>query len=254
MTMFHQEHRAYKFQIAISVVFHKAVDPAVITQPPVALASEMVAVYADAVSSFDDVDRQLLNFIEVYEHNGSGWVCSNFASLLLTLWHLGHLRASAFVPLPRWIQAKRAGVNVTGTGDDCFKWAVLARMHPVDDNADHMSKYVEHVDKYDFSVGSFAAANNLSINVYGIEDKKKAIYPFRVSQTVVSGRHVDLLLIECNGLQNYTTIKNVSRLVSSQFSNHNCATYCCMKWLHAYRGLLSHAKNRVPQGSKMSIY
>ena len=33
MTTFHQEHRAYKFQIAVSVVFHKAVDPAVIIQP-----------------------------------------------------------------------------------------------------------------------------------------------------------------------------------------------------------------------------
>ena len=36
MTKFQQEHRTYKFQIAVSVVFHKAVDPAVITQPPVA--------------------------------------------------------------------------------------------------------------------------------------------------------------------------------------------------------------------------
>ena len=63
-----------------------------------ALASEMVAVYADAVPPLDDVNRQLLNFIEVYEHNGSGWVFSNFASLQLTLWHLDPLRA--FVPLP----------------------------------------------------------------------------------------------------------------------------------------------------------
>ena len=65
MTKFHQEHRAYKFQIAVSVVFHiavsvvfhNAVDTAVITQPPVALASEMVAVYADAVPPRNDVNR-----------------------------------------------------------------------------------------------------------------------------------------------------------------------------------------------------
>ena len=82
---FHQGHRAYKFQIAVCVVFHKAVDPAVVTQPPVTLTSEMVAVYSDAVPPFEDVNRQLLNFIEVYEHNGSGWVFSNFAPLQLTL-------------------------------------------------------------------------------------------------------------------------------------------------------------------------
>ena len=39
---FQQEHRAYKFQIAVSVVYHKAVDPAVITQPPVVLTSQML--------------------------------------------------------------------------------------------------------------------------------------------------------------------------------------------------------------------
>ena len=58
MTTFQEEHHAYKFQI--SVVFHKAVDPAVITQPPVVLTSEMVAMYADAVPPLDDVYRQLL--------------------------------------------------------------------------------------------------------------------------------------------------------------------------------------------------
>ena len=33
--------------------------------------------------------------------------------------------------------------------NDCFKWAVLAGMHPVDDNPHHMNQYVEHISKYD---------------------------------------------------------------------------------------------------------
>ena len=57
MARFLQEHRAYKF--------HIAVDTAVITQPPVVLTPEMVAVYADAAPPLDDVYRQLLNFMEV---------------------------------------------------------------------------------------------------------------------------------------------------------------------------------------------
>ena len=43
-----------------------------------------------------------------------------------------------------------------------------------------------------------------------------------------------LLLYECNGIQQYTTIKRFSRLISGQLSNHNAATYCCKKYLHAY--------------------
>ena len=76
-----QFHRAYKFQVAVSIVFHKAVDPTVVTHPPVVLTYEIVAVYTDAASTLLDVNRQLLNFIEVYEQNGSGWVFSNFVSL-----------------------------------------------------------------------------------------------------------------------------------------------------------------------------
>ena len=81
MTKYQQEHHAYKFQIAVTIVFHKAVDPAVVTHQPVTLTSEMDAVYSDAYPPLEDVYRQLLNFIQVYEHNGSGWVFSNFASL-----------------------------------------------------------------------------------------------------------------------------------------------------------------------------
>ena len=73
MMDFQQKHSAYKFQIAVSIVFHKAIDPAIVTQLPVVLTSEMVAVYADA-PPLNDVNRELLNVIEVYEQNGSGWV------------------------------------------------------------------------------------------------------------------------------------------------------------------------------------
>ena len=148
----------------------------------------MVAVYSDSSPLLEDVYHQLLNFIEVYEHNGSGWVFSNFASLQLTLWHLDPLCAGAFVPLPQWIQEKKALINVTGTGDDCFKSAVLAGIHPVgkqEKKADRMIKYEEHVNKYDFSslrypvplssIGSIAMTNNLSIDIYGVENEEKEI-------------------------------------------------------------------------------
>ena len=121
MMKFQRKHHAYKFQIGITIVCHNAVDPNVVTQPPVTLTSEMIAVYADTTPPLDDVNRQLLNFIEVFELNESGWVFSHFKSLQLTLWQLDSLRGSAYIPLPIWIQVKVAVINVTDTGDDCFK-------------------------------------------------------------------------------------------------------------------------------------
>ena len=84
------------------------------------------------------------------------------------------------------------------------------------------------------SAGSFDATNNMSINVYGVDDDKKVIYPLRVSATLVPDRHVDLLFFERNGIQHYAIIRNFSRLVSSQMSNHSHTVYCCKQCLHVY--------------------
>ena len=177
----------------------------------------------------------------------------------------------ALSSLPRWIRDRRAVVNVVGTGEDCFKWAVLAGMHPVDKcnrNPNRMSGYVECVDKYDFSspcfpvalsyIGSFAARNDLSINVYGVDNDNKVIYPLRVSQTIVPNRRVDLLFYECGGIQHYATISNFSRLVCNQLSNRNGATHFCKKFLHGYstaemledHGVHCHQRTQFPQDSR----
>ena len=94
------------------------------------------------------------------------------------------------------------------------------------------------------SIASFSTKNNLSINIYGVEDGKKVIYPLRVTDAVVPERHVDLLLHELGGIQHYSTIKNFRQLISSQLSSHGHATYCCKKCLHPYSSkelLAAHA-------------
>ena len=77
---------------------------------------------------------------------------------------------------------------------------VLAGMPPVDTHGERMSQYIEHADRCDFSslhfparlssVGSFASVNEMTINVYGIDDDKKVIYPLHVSSKVVPDRQV----------------------------------------------------------------
>ena len=150
MSTYQRDHSAYKFQMVVDVIFHKAVAPTVITQPAVTLTSEMVAFYGDP--PLEDINPQLLNLVEIHEHNRSGWVFSHFASLQLTLWHLDPLRAGAFVTLPEWIRDKKATTNIIETGDECFKLAVLVGMQPpTADNPNRMVNYVEHACGYDVS-------------------------------------------------------------------------------------------------------
>ena len=129
-------------------------------------------------------------------------------------------------------------------------------MHPVEVHADRRGKCVEHMGTYDFSslsfpiplqaVGSFALRNNMSIKVYGVEDDNEVIYLLRVSFKLVPERHVDLLLIERDGVQHCTTIRNFSRLVGRQLSNHGQTVHCCRRCVHAYSSqelLDAHARD-----------
>ena len=135
-------------------------------------------------------------------------------------------------------------------------------------NPNRISNNEEHVAKYDFSsicfpvalssICSFAAKNDLSINVYGVGNENKVICPLRVSKTIFP--NVDLLLYECGGIQHHATISKFSRLVCNQFSNHNGATHFCKKCLHCYstavmleeHGVNCHhaQRNKFPQDAK----
>ena len=98
--------------------------------------------------------------------------------------------------------------------------------------------------KYDFSslsspiplqaVGSFALRNNVSINVYGVDDDSELIYPIRVLSTLVPDKHVDILLFERDGVRHYITIRNFSRFVGRQLTSLGHTVHCCRRWLHAY--------------------
>ena len=139
--------------------------------------------YADTnvKTCLNGVYRQLLNYIDVYERNGSGWVLSRLEALKITIWQLDPLRASSYRRLPTWIINKHAVTNERNTGNDCFKWAFLAGMHPTKRDSDRLMKYKSFQSKYDFSpltypvplkdIDRFCRRNNWSINVYGISGK-----------------------------------------------------------------------------------
>ena len=111
-----------------------------------------------------------------------------------------------------------------------------------------MDNYTDCVNRYDFSalklpvplssVAPFAAKNNIFINVYGVEDGKRVVFPLCVTSDVVTGKHVDLLFHKMRGIQHYSTICNFSRLISGKISSHGHAIYCCKKCLHSYSSLV----------------
>ena len=103
-----QQRHALKFNMSLYIIFEKATDASIVTEPPVVLVSEQMEVYEDT-----DVDEtlkltaeQLVNHVETCEMNVSGWIVSRLIVLDTTVLLLDALRGSTFHQLPKWIQLK----------------------------------------------------------------------------------------------------------------------------------------------------
>ena len=136
---------ALKFNMSLHVNFEKATDPSIKTEPPVVLVTEQIEMYEH--TNLDDVLKtlgdQLINRIEIYELNGSGFIVSNLVSLDTTTWLLDPIRGSTFHPLPDWIRRKNAMINIENEDDRCFKWSVLAGVYEPTGNPKLVSSYTD---------------------------------------------------------------------------------------------------------------
>ena len=89
---------------------------------------------------------------------------------------------STYNNLPKYIQTKKAVVNIKNNDPYCFLWSVTAALNPVKNNACVMSScpHFSEVLKYDnikFPISSsdikkFEKMNNLSITNYGKDNEK----------------------------------------------------------------------------------
>ena len=190
ITTYQKKRRALKVNMSLHVKFEKATDPSIVTEPPIVFVCEQFEVYEETNIDevLDAIKEQLINRIEVFEMNGSGWIVSRLVALDTTVWLLDPLRGSTYHALPQWIQNKKSVVNVKNLHDNkCFQWSVLAGLEkptsPTNKNETYSyTKYV-YENKYNFSmlplpvplkdIPKFEKKNNVSINVYGVDEIKK---------------------------------------------------------------------------------
>ena len=175
------------------------------------------------------------------------------------------LQANSYIELPHFIKNKKACINPQNKDDnECFKWCMY--VHQILNNPsieskkdlDRISKLKKYDNKYDFLgveypmkidyIKKFEVKNSVSINVFHYEtnDKKECtIYPLRVSKNN-SNDCIDLLYVtgeetneegeeekNCKNTH-YAYIKDLSKLLSKQGSNHNGKKYYCRNCLHGF--------------------
>lgn len=224
-------------------------------------------IIACASSSLSDIYSEFTNILEVksseFLERESGWILERFLHLEVNINKFNPLRASSYIPLPPSIVKKKAVINVKNNDEFCFAYSVLAAVYTPATHNDRVTSYPDFRQYFDFTgidfpvplkqISKFESQNNLSINVYGLENifvdgriQCQIVGPLHYS---LSKRdlHINLLLIDdSEGNNHYCYIKNLSRLVSTQVSkNDHSIFFCdgCLQYFHSANKLAEHSEN-----------
>jgi len=91
------------------------------------------------------------------------------------------LGGSTYIPTPITFGCSNSVLNIMNNDEKCFLWSILASLHPSEDIPELMSHYRQFENELDMTdieypvsipkVSNFEKQNNISVNVFGYEDK-----------------------------------------------------------------------------------
>ena len=181
----------------------------------------------------------------------SRFVFDEFLYLDVNFHQLNLTRGSSYLPLPDWLVRKKAIVNPHNNDEECFKWSVITVEKAGMKDPQRVSNLRKFMDNYDWSglefpvsikdIGKFETKNNISMNVLAVEGRD--IYIHRKGRRM--GREINLLMVSEDGIRHYTTIKSLSRLLSSKNSNTKHKQHFCMNCLQGFTQELSRDQHQA---------
>jgi len=190
----------------------------------------------------DEIAKQLVNKLDVFNERGSGWLLGYVSKCTVSTALYRPLSGSSFLPTPSVILNKKAVVNVENDDTKCFIWSILAHLHPARDNPNRLCHYKKFENEMNIAglafplpiseVPKFEKLNtNLKINVL-LHENKDAI-PLYVSKFHDRPIHINLLLLTDGSKQHYTLVRNMSRLVAGR-TKHIGKSFVCDHCLHPF--------------------
>ena len=199
----------------------------------------------DVEKLIDKCVRKIIEDLEVFQKNGSGWYFNEVVQLEIHTVEFNPTEGSSYLPLPDWITNKKAIVNIQNKDEKCFLWCILRYLHPVDEKDNRLTD----LKKYEFSLNTKGITfpmklNHISkfeklnptipgINVFSVNDNKK-FYPLRMAEKDCLNT-IDLFFYEEDGVSHYSLIKNFTRLVKTQkTASKNGTIFICKKCFTHY--------------------
>ena len=182
-------------------------------------------------------ERAIENMATQQQVEGSGWRFHSIIRLELHIVDYNPLRGETWIALPKALANKNVIINPKNKDNKCFMWCVLRKLNPTKDHPERIDKKLKEKEntlnmegiEYPVSLKDIDKFENqnpsISITVLGYEGN---------SNNTNREHNVILILIEEEGVSHYCLVKNLSRLLSSQVSNHKEKHHFCLRCLNSF--------------------
>ena len=101
----------------------------------------------DSNELFSKMKETVLDSLAKFQRQGSNWRFHSVLSLDLHTVKYVALDGSSYIPLPKFLPAKKAIINLKNEDDECFKWAITRALNPVEKNFDRIDKELRETSK-----------------------------------------------------------------------------------------------------------
>ena len=192
--------------------------------------------------------------IDKMELNRSGLILNQFDKIRFNFDKNNPTRGGSFIELPKWIQDKKACINIQNEDNQCFKYCIQCGVYKIYEkgHACRMNHYKKIEDSINWDNVKFPSSNIdidileennnglLSVNVFYTSkelENQDSILLYRKTKVTKATHHINLLKIEDeeNDKSHYVFIKDYSRLMGRQITKRQNKVHTCNHCLHNFR-------------------
>ena len=94
----------------------------------------------DSIELLSKTKETVLESLAKFQRQGSNWKFNSVFSLNLHTAKYVPLGGSSYIPLPKFLAAKKAIISLKNDDDECFKWAITRALNPVEKNSERIDK------------------------------------------------------------------------------------------------------------------
>ena len=187
-----------------------------------------------------DIEHQA----EVLEASESGLVPTQMDKIKFNFDKYNPTRGGKFIPSPKWVQNKKACINIQNEDNKCFKYSIQCGICKVYEK-DHPNRFYHYknlndelnwtnvnVPSSNIDIDTFEEKNDrkVAVNVYFLnpEDDKQSILLYRKTKVQRATHQISLLRLD-------VYIKDFYKLIGSQTNKQKAKLFHCFHCRHSFQ-------------------